>query len=47
MHSQSVPRKLCESGMLELSMTVMFLAVWLFVAYEVVARHAADAQRTR
>ena len=33
--------------MLEVSMTVMFVGIWLFVVYEVVARHAAESQRVR
>lgn len=33
--------------MLEIAMTVMFLAVWLFVVYDVVARNAVESQRAR
>ena len=36
-----------ERFMLEVAMTVMFSAIWLFVCYDVVARHAADSQRVR
>jgi len=41
------PAPLRESSMLEVAMTVMFVAIWLFVCYEVVARHAAESNRVR
>jgi hypothetical protein len=41
------PCPLRESSMLEVAMTVMFVAIWLFVCYEVVARHAAESNRVR
>lgn len=42
-----LPSPLRESSMLEVAMTVMFSAIWLFVCYDVVARHAAESNRVR